>query len=224
MTKSSRSKSSDPIRKGPGFYSITAGMLVVGRSVETSLTPAEILGVVDAADALTPHEDFRWIAASDLSRWSGGRKRVPLTWAFGIKVETGIADHGPSSPFAPADVERKAAIAKKVLTAAFWTELGARLGDPASARLSAAPVRPTLAAFGPLASCYLAFGREVASGKDLVRGTTMQQESHETGIQGPRVATAEDWAVVEVDFTKEAHAARAAGFKGGKYHIVARYD
>ncbi|MCE9575076.1 MAG: hypothetical protein K8W52_18135 [Deltaproteobacteria bacterium] len=214
----------EPIRKGPGFYDITAGMLVIGRRVETSLPPAQILKVVDTANQLGPHDDFRWVAAADLTGWKAGKTPISFTWAFGIKIETGMADNGPSAPFALADIEKKTAVAKKALTTTFWKQLAATLPEAAGARLLAAPVAPTLAAFGPLASVYLAYGTETAKGKGLVRGQDMRQESHQTGIKGVTVATAEDWGVVAVDLSKPAHQTHRKGIKDGAYYLVARYD
>lgn len=90
-----------------------------------------------------------------------------------------------------------------------------------------------LAAYGPLCTGELYFGRPLGSDDEddasyqFVRCQDMEQQPSEAGVDGVEVASVELMEVAPIDFGAEAHAARVASvpaFDDATYYLVCRYD
>jgi hypothetical protein len=115
---------------------------------------------------------------------------------------------------------------------AVWAQLGEVLESSQRAKFAEAPIALFFTCVGPLAAATLAIGVLGTEGGEgpgqYMHGQDMEQEPHEEGVWGERVAYVqyESPESEEVDLSPATHEERVKelGASDARYFIIARYD
>lgn len=211
------------------FDDETAVTIIAGKYMELSGLKRSELGKLKlAADELGKAkgiEGFTLIPSGDFSADSGPGPDESTYSSFVVGVL-----HGSGGTYGPEQLTRERALEKleraKAIADEVWQAFVEKLPEARREGAADSETQLYVVPVGPLAYAKVAFGvegsEEDGGDGEYVVGTHMDQERHETGVWGQRVAGGEDPEVL--DLSESAHQARVAAFPEGKYYLISRYD